>query len=63
MLTDHQIAILCDIEQSIAFSDHKRGEVDHLVVEGYVRKDGDVYELTSRGLQVITDRGAGLNEA
>lgn len=63
MLTDSQIAILCDIGQSIAFSDPKRGEIDALVIEGYVHKDGDVYELTSKGLQVVTDSGAGLNEA
>jgi hypothetical protein len=63
MLTDSQIAILCDIGQSVAFSEDKHGEVDHLVVEGYVQKDGDVYELTSRGLKVLEDRGAGLNEA
>src|SRR5436309_1239789 len=36
MLTDEQVAILCDIGQSIAFSDDKNGEVEHLIIEGYV---------------------------
>ncbi len=63
MLTDAQIAILCDIGGSIAFDDDKRGHVDQLIVEGYALKNGDLYELTPKGEKVLTDRGAGLNES
>ena len=63
MLRDEQVAILCDIGQSIAFADDMRGEVDKLVIEGYVLKDGDIYELTPKGEKVLEERGAGLNEA
>jgi predicted transcriptional regulator len=63
MLRDEQVAILCDIGQSIAFADDMRGEVDKLVIEGYVLKDGDIYELTPKGEKILEERGAGLNEA
>ena len=63
MLTDTQIAVLCDIGQSIAFSDDKRDELLRLIVDGYVQKDGDTYELTAKGEAAVVDRGAGLNEA
>lgn len=63
MLTDHQVAVLCDITQSVAFADDLHGEVEKLIVEGYVLKDGDLYELTPKGEKVLADRGAGLNVA
>jgi hypothetical protein len=63
MLSDEQIAVLCDIGQSIAFADDRRGEVEKLIIEGYVSKDGDIFELTPKGEKVLADRGAGLNEA
>jgi hypothetical protein len=62
MLTEAQVAVLCDIAQSIAFADDTRGEVDRLIIEGYVAKDGDLYELTPKAQKVLSDRGAGLNE-
>ena len=62
MLKDQDVAILCDIQQSIAFADDLHGSVQKLVVEGYL-KDGDIYQLTSKGEKVIEDRGAGMNEA
>jgi hypothetical protein len=34
MLTDAQVSILCDIAQSVAFSDDKQMELDQLVQEG-----------------------------
>jgi predicted transcriptional regulator len=55
MLRDEQIAILYDIAQSIAFADGKEGEVQTLIVEGYVVKDGDLYELTEMGLKVVEE--------
>lgn len=63
MLTDDQIATLADIGQAIAFSPDRQDELDDLIREGYVAKDGDIYELTAKGQKVLTDRGAGLNEA
>ena len=63
MLNDEQVAVLCDIGQSIAFGDDRHGEVEKLIVEGYVTKDGDIFELTPKGEKILADRGAGLNEA
>jgi predicted transcriptional regulator len=58
MLRDSQISILRDIGQSIAFDGDKCGEVNELVLEGLVIKDGDLYELTPKGLKYIEDLGA-----
>ncbi|MBK3666800.1 hypothetical protein JJE66_37035 [Bradyrhizobium diazoefficiens] len=63
MLTDAQIATLCDIGQSIAFSDDRHGELFELIADGYVERDGDLFKLTAKGEAVVVDRGAGLNEA
>ena len=63
MLSDEQVAVLCDIGQSIAFADNRHGEVEKLIVEGYVSKDGDIFELTPKGEKLLADRGSGLNEA
>lgn len=61
MLTDAQIAILREIDNSVAFAGDDGGAVDHLVVEGYVEKDGDLYRLTAKGEKHLLDRGVGLN--
>jgi predicted transcriptional regulator len=58
VLKDEQIAILCNIGQSIAFADDKHGQVEKLIVEGYVMKDGDLYELTPKGLKVVEEHAA-----
>lgn len=63
MLKDEQVAVLCDIAQSIAFADDKQGEVDRLIKDGYVARNGDLFELTPKAQKVLSDRGAGLNEA
>jgi len=63
MLREEQVAVLCDIGQSVAFNDELKGDLEMLVVEGYVAKDGDLYLLTPKGEKVIEDRGAGLNKA
>jgi hypothetical protein len=63
MLSDAQVSVLCDIAQSVAFADDRQGEVDQLLKEGYVVKDGDLYELTPKAEKVLEDRGAGLNES
>lgn len=63
MLKDEEVAVLCDIAQSIAFADDRQGEIDRLIKEGYVSKDGDLYELTPKAEKILSDRGVGLNEA
>ncbi|WP_441237514.1 hypothetical protein [Bradyrhizobium sp. 930_D9_N1_4] len=63
MLTDVQVAVLCDIGQSMAFSDDKHQELMRLITDGYVEKDGDTFKLTAKGEAAVVDRGAGLNEA
>jgi hypothetical protein len=63
MLSDAQIAILCDIGQASSFDEEKRGDVLSLVVRGYVERDGDLFKITPRGQKVLSDRGAGLNES
>jgi hypothetical protein len=62
MLTDAQFSVLCDIAQSVAFADDRHGEVQQLLIEGYVTKSGDLYELTPKAEKVLEDRGAGLNQ-
>jgi hypothetical protein len=56
MLTDQQVALLCDIGRSIAFDDDKNGEVERLTIDGYVLKNGDLYDLTAKGLKIVEDR-------
>ena len=56
MLSDEQIAILCDIGQSVAFSDDSHGEVQQLVIDGYVIKNGDLYELSPLGQSAVDDQ-------
>ena len=63
MLKDEDVAILRDIQQSIAFADDKHGEVEKLIIEGYVLKDGDIFELTPKGEKIVEDRAATLGEA
>jgi hypothetical protein len=53
MPTHEQVAILRDISQSIAFADDRHGEVEQLIVEGYVMKDGDL--LTAKDLKAVED--------
>jgi hypothetical protein len=60
MLTDEQVALLCEIGRSIAFDDEKNGEVERLVVDGYVLRNGDLYDLTAKGLKIVEDRAGPL---
>jgi predicted transcriptional regulator len=63
MLTDAQVAALCDIAQSAALSGDKQGEIKRLMQEGYVTSEDDRYKLTPKAEKALSDRGAGLNEA
>ena len=55
MLREEQLQILRDISQSIAFADDRHGEVEALIVDGSVRRDGDLYELAPKGLMAIEE--------
>ena len=68
-LTDSQIALLCDIGEhdlSKATADQKRG-LERLLSDGYVEptqgQPGSAFKLTSKGVEFLGRRGAGLNEA
>jgi hypothetical protein len=63
MLTDTQIAILCDIGQASSFDKEKKHEVLSLVDRGYVARDGALFKVTPKGEKVLTDRRAGLDES
>jgi hypothetical protein len=54
MLSDQQIAVLCDC-QSVAFSDDRQGLVQQLVIDGYVIRNGDLYELSAQGQAAVED--------
>jgi hypothetical protein len=57
MLRDAQIALLKDVSASIAFDD-RQAAVDELVIEGYLLKDGDLYELTAKGQMEVEAHAA-----
>ncbi|HET7886889.1 MAG TPA: hypothetical protein VFL62_11740 [Bradyrhizobium sp.] len=63
MLSDAQVAVLCDIAQSVALADDRQRELEQLAREGYIARDGERFAVTPKGQQVLSDRGAGLNEA
>jgi hypothetical protein len=63
MLTDVQVAVLCDIAQSITFAGDRLREIERLMGEGYVVRDGDRYKLTPKAENALSDRGVGVNEA
>jgi predicted transcriptional regulator len=60
MLSDEQVAILREIDNSIAFDDAKYGKVTELIIDGYVEKDGDLYRLTAKGETALLGRGVGV---
>lgn len=55
MLTDEQLSTLRDIDSAVAFDDEARAT--QLVIEGYVEKDGDLFQLTSKGEKTLLDNG------
>ncbi|MCP3367501.1 hypothetical protein [Bradyrhizobium cajani] len=60
MLRDEQLSILRDISQSVAFADDRQGKVGQLIAEGYVMKDGDLFELTAKGVTAVEEHAAAL---
>ena len=55
MLTDEQLAVLRDIDSAVAFDDDSK--VVALVLDGYVQKDDDLFELTPKGEKAVLDNG------
>ncbi len=47
MPTDDQLMVLREIDNAFAFDDTAKAE--ELVLDGYVQKDGDLYQLTPKG--------------
>ena len=68
-LTNAQIALLCDIGE---FHLHRapekqRSDLAHLLAAGFIEKAKagarSPYALTLKGVELLSERGAGLNEA
>jgi hypothetical protein len=55
MLTKEQSAILRDIGQSVAFSGNEGEGIKGLVLDNYVFKDGDLYQLTPKGERYLEE--------
>ncbi len=60
MIRDEQLAILRDISQSVAFADDRQGKVGQLIADGYVMKDGDLFELTAKGVTAVEEHASAL---
>jgi predicted transcriptional regulator len=60
MLRDEQLSILRDISQSVAFADDRHGKIGELIADGYVMKDGDLFELTAKGATAVEEHAAAL---
>ncbi len=62
MLRDEHLTILRDISQSVAFADDRHGKVGELIAGGYVVKDGDLFELTAKGVTAVEEHAAALED-
>ncbi|WP_456840919.1 hypothetical protein [Bradyrhizobium sp. USDA 4486] len=60
MLRDEQLSILREISQSVAFADDRHGKIGELIAGGYVMKDGDLFELTPKGVSALEEHAAAL---
>ncbi len=60
MLREEQLSILRDISQSVAFADDRHGKIGELIADGYVMKDGDLFELTAKGVTAVEEHAAAL---
>jgi len=61
MLRDEQLSILRDISQSVAFADDRHGKIGELIADGYVMKDGDLFELTAKGIAAVEEHPTSLD--
>ena len=68
-LTDDQISLLCDIEESdrLDLTEEKKRYLDVLISQGYVEAGkghpASGLQLTVKGMEFLGQRGVGLNEA
>lgn len=62
MLRDEHLTILRDISQSVAFADDRHGKIGELIAGGYVVKDGDLFELTAKGVTAVEEHAAALGD-
>jgi hypothetical protein len=69
-LSDHDIALLCDIGASFpaTLSAEKLRRLERLIAEGFVEPAGaaktrEKYQLTAKAQKVLGERGVGPNEA
>ena len=60
MLHDEELSILRDISQSVAFADDRQGKMGQLIADGYVMKDGDLFELTAKCVTAFEEHAAAL---
>jgi hypothetical protein len=58
MLREEQLSILRDISQSVAFADDRHGKIGELIADGYVMKDGDLFEPTAKGVTAVEEHPA-----
>lgn len=66
VLSDQQIAILCNIENGYEVGEKHERDLRDLVAEGYVEPVNEEparYKLTGKAQYLLAQRGAGLNEA
>ena len=67
LLTDHEIAILCDVLEGwgAKLNADKRKVLDQLVEKGFVvpidRDSPAKYKLTGKAQQLLAERGVGLS--
>jgi len=72
LISDQQIAVLCDVAETpqTSFEGGRKRDLDWLIEDGYVEvEDGGArnakalpkYKLTSKAERLLTSRGAGQN--
>jgi hypothetical protein len=66
-LSDQEIATLCDVDAGGKVSDAHKHLLAGLIANGFVEVAGDEttakYKLTAKAQQILSERGAGLNES
>ena len=65
MPTDRQISVLCDIasNRGAHLPPDRLLDLMDLVAADYVEGDDDLYKLTTKGENLLADRGVGVNES
>jgi hypothetical protein len=65
-LTDEEVSILRDIERGSAIKPNREPTIKSLIARGFVALAGDPLrrtKLTTRAQEILSERGAGLNES